>query len=469
MKFWQRKGLGLSPQGLSAIGLSITLKEAYQRYLRIAGPAVLQGLLLQLALLADLIMVGSLGVTAVAAVGVFEQPEMLILLMARSLAVPIIAMVSRRYGEGRLDAVEAILKQGLVLTVLLYTPLLILAYIELPSLIYLAGGGLDLLPQAIPYASWLVPGLFFSVCTQTIGAAFIGMGYTKEVFKSYVVGNIVNVFGNAFCIYGWFGLPRLGIAGIGIATMAGYFITLSLLLYKLSHKPKRHFLLTLQGKQGWCLQTETLHTIKHIGGPALGEQGCERFGMFVYTRLVAELGVVALAVHYVCMNLCDVYYLVANGLSQASSAKTGKWLGRHQSKIAVFFGHIGIQLALGLSLVGLLVYGLLGKELMELFSKNVDVVTLGSHIMLILAIASFPQALQAVYAGVLRGAGDTYYVMKYTLLSVALLRPLVTYGLCFACGLGLYGAWLALLLDQTIRMICARYRVKGRKWAEQVV
>ena len=106
---------------------------------------------------------------------------------------------------------------------------------------------------------------------------------------------------------------------------------------------------------------------------------------------------------------------------------------------------------------------------MELFSKTVDVVTLGSHIMLILAIASFPQALQAVYAGVLRGAGDTYYVMKYTLLSVALLRPLVTYGLCFACGLGLYGAWLALLLDQTIRMICARYRVKGRKWAEQVV
>lgn len=161
MKCWQRKGLVLSPQGLSAIGLSITLKEAYQRYLRIAGPAVLQGLLLQLALLVDLIMVGSLGVTAVAAVGVFEQAEMLILLMARSLAVPIIAMVSRRYGEDRLDAVEAILKQGLVLTVLLYTPLLVLAYIELPSLIYLAGGGPDLLPQAIPYASWLVPGLFF--------------------------------------------------------------------------------------------------------------------------------------------------------------------------------------------------------------------------------------------------------------------------------------------------------------------
>ena len=94
---------------------------------------------------------------------------------------------------------------------------------------------------------------------------------------------------------------------------------------------------------------------------------------------------------------------------------------------------------------------------------------LSGSLMGIMAVAAFPQALQQVYSGVLKGAGDTYYIMKYSLVSVAIIRPIITYLLCITLGLGLFGAWLSLCFDQSLRLCCSYLRFIRGTWQHKVV
>jgi MATE efflux family protein len=227
--------------------------------------------------------------------------------------------------------------------------------------------------------------------------------------------------------------------------------------------------LTLLHPSKWRFERSVLHTIFHVGGSSLGEQFFERFGMYTYTMIVASLGAVPLAAHYVCMNLMDIFYYFAMGLGFAGASHTGQNLGHKRPDLAKAFGRIGARMGLFVGLISGLIFISAGHLLVQAYTRESEVITLATALMGIMAIAAFPQALQQVFAGVLKGAGDTFYIMKYSLISVAVIRPIITYVLCITLGLGLYGAWISLCLDQSLRLVCAYIRFIGGTWQHKVV
>ena len=79
------------------------------------------------------------------------------------------------------------------------------------------------------------------------------------------------------------------------------------------------------------------------------------------------------------------------------------------------FGIIGARMGLVVGFISAMIFISAGHLLVQLYTRESDVVTLAGALMGIMAIAAFPQALQQVYAGVLKGAGDTFYIMKYSI------------------------------------------------------
>lgn len=436
-------------------------KVAYSTYLDIAWPASMQGLMLSLMISIDLVMVGGLGAGALAAVGIMSQPRMVMLAFVRALAVPITAMVARRKGEERYLEMNAVLKQSLLLGFLFYIPFLALSIMYMPEILTFAGAQPSILEEASTYGVYIVFSLFFSVFSQIIGAALVGVGHTKIIFKANVIGNITNTVLNFFLIYGVWIFPKLGVAGAGIATLICNVVTAFILGVVILDKKQE---LNLLDASSWKFTKEVLHGIKHIGGSSLGEQAFERFGMLTYTMMVASLGVIPLATHHVCMSLCDVFYMFAMGLSYAGASLTGQNLGRKRADLAEAYGKIGLWVGLVASIGAFLIYVLGRYPLMGLYTQDPEVLALGAEIIIIMAIASFPQTAQQVCSGVLKGAGDSYYVMLYSLFVIAIFRPILTYVLCFTLSLGLYGAWLALICDQSLRMCFSFVRFYSGAW-----
>ena len=65
-----------------------------------------------------------------------------------------------------------------------------------------------------------------------------------------------------------------------------------------------------------------------------------------------------------------------------------------------------------------------------------------------------------IHAGLLRGLGRTGFVAVYSLISIAVVRPILTVLLVYTFGLGLHGAWIALTVDQTPRAVCSMLGVR---------
>ena len=157
------------------------------------------------------------------------------------------------------------------------------------------------------------------------------------------------------------------------------------------------------------------------------------------------------------------------GLGFAGASHTGQSLGHKRPDIAKTYGKIGARIGFVVGLVSALIFIGPGDLLVQLYTRESEVITLAGALMGIMAIAAFPQALQQVYSGVLKGAGDTYYIMKYSLVSVAIIRPIITYLLCITFGLGLLGAWLSLCFDQSLRLCCSYIRFIRGAWQHKIV
>lgn len=247
-----------------------TTRELYSKYLKIAWPATLQGLMLQVMTAIDLAMVGALGASALASVGIMGQPEMVILLVCRALSIAITAIIARRHGEGDIDGMNAVLKQSILLNFLIYIPLLLLSFLNVESILRFTGAEDSYIETAVWYGRFIVISLLFQSFSQVVGAALIGYGNTKVIFKANVVGNILNTILNFFLIYGIGFFPELGVMGAGVSTMISSAVIALLLLRTISQSMPDG--LTLLHPSKWRFERTVLHTMYHVGGSSLGEQ-----------------------------------------------------------------------------------------------------------------------------------------------------------------------------------------------------
>ena len=190
------------------------------------------------------------------------------------------------------------------------------------------------------------------------------------------------------------------------------------------------------------------------------EQGFERIGMFLYSVMTAMLGMTDFAIHNICMTLCDIFYSFGQGFSKSSLALSGRFTGEGDGKSQKALLRWAKLLPAVCAVLAAAGYAVFAPRLMGFYSEDLFVIEKGSVILLFVAATCLPASQSLSLSGILRGRGDTNYVARYSFWSIAVLRPMVTWVLCFGFGLGLAGAWMALLLDQIMRWRFAAYRAK---------
>jgi len=91
---------------------------------------------------------------------------------------------------------------------------------------------------------------------------------------------------------------------------------------------------------------------------------------------------------------------------------------------------------------------------------------MGVQITKVLTIIVLLQIAQVIYMGCLRGAGDVLFTTIASTLSITIIRPIFSYLLCYAFGLGLVGIWLGIVCDQFSRFCLNTWRFKSGKWTK---
>ncbi len=473
-------------------GDMITTREAYKNLISIAVPSVAEMVLMSLIGSIDTMMVGSLGTAAIAAVGLVGQPRMLFLCMFFALNTGVTAIVARRKGEGNQAGANRTLRNAVLIALGLSLFLTFIAQLFARQLMGLAGAKADTIDAAETYFRIIMWSLPINAVTMCINAAHRGVGDTKITMYVNITANLVNVVCNYLLIGGNLGFPRMGVAGAALASVIGLVVGFFLCLFVLLRKKKNgqpNFLHISRG-DSWRFDSATVKGIAKIGGNAMIEQIALRIGFFTYARIVADLGTNAFAAHQICMQFLNLSFTFGDGLGIAGTSLVGQMLGKKRPDLSMIYGKCSQRLAFTIAVILASSICLLRYPLISLFMTppqntplpltatgadliyacqtvftNADVYATAARVMFMVALFQPFQTSAVVFSGCLRGAGDTKYVAMIMILTVSIMRPILSLVAIHVLGLDLVGAWSASLLDMMTRMTLSFRRFSSGKWS----
>ncbi len=430
--------------------------------MKIVWPSMLEGFLVALVTLFDGIMVSTLGNDANAGVTVTKQPIYLMICFITALNIALTAIVSRRYGEKDQVSVNKALHEGLKLSLLISVILSIIFACFSREFCVLMGATDNNIEYAATYLKIIAAGFVFNGLRLSINACQRGIGKTNISMVTNLIANLVNIGLNYLLIEGNLGFPRLEIAGAAYATITGNAVALGVCILTII-LPNKY--LKLSFKQLIHFDKKTLKAIFYLLPSALIDQLFLRIGFIVFAIIVNYLGDEAIYVHGICNDLNSLMFTLADGFSIGTAAVVGHRLGEKRKDLAIVYAKVSMMLSLAFATIICLLMIFMRVPLISLYRPDTDQkMLLASNIMIIAAFITFPQNIQWVITGILRGSGDTKFTAITSFTSVTVIRPIISYLLCYPIGLGVYGAWIGMLIDQTIRFGFNTWRFKTRKW-----
>lgn len=444
-------------------------KQLTLRALQVAWPAILESFFVALVAMVDSLMVSGLGSYAVAAIGLTTQPKFICLAVFIAINMAVSALVARRKGQENRDSANRILLTAIICVIVGIIIISSLAVSLADPIMHLVGSEPETHDSAVLYFRIIMSCIIFNVISLVINAAQRGSGNTKIAMKTNVTSNVINVIFNYLLIHGHFGFPALGIAGAAIATVLGTVVACGMSIASLFRKDSYVSIPYMIQKK----LPPTLTALKDItsfASTVFVEQLMLRFGFFMSALLTANLGTDALAAHQVGMNAMHLSFSFGEGLQVAAVTLIGQSLGQNNSTLAKRYGNICQGIGLFISVVLSVIYLLFGRWFFTLyFPKEPHIVDIGVVLMRFMMLIVLLQVSQVVYMGSLRGAGDVKFTTATSMISVAIIRPSVSYIAAYVLQLGLAGIWVGILMDQTVRLVLTALRFRSGKWVNKKI
>ncbi|MCR5796053.1 MAG: MATE family efflux transporter [Solobacterium sp.] len=438
-------------------------KSLLKETLSVAWPAVLESFFVSLAGMIDTMMVSALGTYAVASVGLTTQPKFITLAIFLSCNIAVSALVARRKGQGNRRNANEILVTALTFTVIACVIITLASIFGAHPIINFAGSNADTHSSAVLYFRVIQGGMIFNVLSLVINAAQRGSGNTKIAMRTNVVSSIVNIVFNYLLIGGHFGFPRWELFGAAFATVLGTVAACAMSIMSLFDKNSYlsiPYIMSEKIRPAW----DTMGSILRLGSNMFVENIAMRVGFLTTAILAAKLGTDAFAAHQVGMNFLSLGFSFGDGMQVAAVALIGRSLGEQDPEKAKRYGAFCQRTGLGISFILAIILFLFGRNLFSLFFADAHVLDMGMIIRNYIIVIVLFQISQIIYGGCLRGAGDVKYTLFAALISVTLIRTIVTWVLTSVLNFGLHGIWIGILADQISRFLFLSHRFRQGAW-----
>ncbi|HEB90781.1 MAG TPA: MATE family efflux transporter [Deltaproteobacteria bacterium] len=404
----------------------------------LAAPLVATQIMVTAMGVVDSAIVGRLGAAELGAVGLGGMWVWTITCFFVGTSAGVQTFVAQHHGAGRADRCGTWSWQGLASVVPLAGLAALAIFVAAEGFVAFLAPSEHIAPLATGYMRARAFGIMGITAASSLSSFFRGVGDTRTPLFATLVANVANLFLDLGLVYGWFGMPRLGVVGAGIATSISewiYFAAIATIFLRPFITRRFHT----------RFHPPDLAEIKRLwrtGIPIGGQWVIEMLAFAVFTTLVARMGDAPMAASQAFIQLLSLSFMQAVGISIATTTLVGRYIGAGQ--LEVVGRSFRSSMILGGILAGIIatLFVVVPDRLLGIFSRDPDVLRLGGPLLVVGAFYQFFDAIAIVTDGALRGAGDTRRpFLVRCLLSWFVFLPLA-YLLAFPMGWGLTGAWL---------------------------
>lgn len=334
------------------------------------------------------------------------------------------------------------------------------------ALLSFIGAEGQLLDYASQYLKIVGGFIFLQALIGALTAIIRNHGYTRIPMYVTTVMNIVNTVLDVVFVLGLFGFPKMGVAGVAIATSFSRVIgtiILLVILFKKIEKPSIFKLLK-------PFPFGQVKSLLKIGVPSAFETFNYNLSQLVVTSIVLTyLTATELITKTYVQIIAMGFYIFSLSIGQASQILTGHLVGAKKYDEAYKSGFRAFRNALIITIL-LSVIGIVFRvQIMGIFTNDAGVVAAGSTLIVLNLFIELGRTSNLVLINSLRGAGDVIFPTGAAVFSMWVISTLGAYLLAVVCGMGLNGLWIAFAADECFRGILMIFRWKGGKWRNKQI
>lgn len=374
--------------------------------------------------------------------------------------------VAQYHGSDQPHRIAASVWQAVYLGLLGSLAILPLGLLARP-LFDLAGHAPEVRELETVYFRLLILGSGFAIIPTALSCFFTGRGCTRTVMWVNISVTLLNVVFDYLLIFGYWGLPRLGIIGAGWATVIAS--ALGMVLF---------FILFIFGPDGraygvWQsrgFDRELFARLLRFGAPSGLHFMLDLLAWSLFIMLVGRLGVVALGATNLAFQINNVVFMPMTGFAIATATLVGQRLGQDDPRLAARTTWSAFEMTFAYMTTLALLYVLIPNVFLAPFGAKADpgqfaAVQQAAVIMLrFVALYSLFDGANLIFSAALKGAGDTLFVMVISSSLGMSLMVVPTWLICHDGKGSVWSAWLALTLFVCVLAVCFIWRFLQGKW-----
>jgi MATE family multidrug resistance protein len=440
---------------------------SYRQIVRLSTPVMLSQLSYTAMGIIDTIMVGRVGIVALASVGLGSILFWWLLSLFWGMLAGVNTLVSQAEGANDRPAAGVAFWQGIYLGLFLSVLVFVLWPLA-PHLMGWTGASPDVQENATDYMRIRLLGAFGLMLLMACDNFYRGIGRTDVPMWFGFVKLFLNSGANYIFIFGHLGVPAMGGVGAAVGTAiantvigVAMFVTLFVRsefrdVYRLRPRARLH--------------PRVFRALVVLSLPIGVQTFMEMGGFSVFTAVVARLGDPQLAATDAVIHAWSAAFMLSYGLSIAGQTLVGQCIGAGEKEEARVVIHRILKVGFVLMLVLGLGYLILPESLMALFVRPSELAVLlpfARPLFTIVAICLFFDLTFMVVAGGLRGAGDTTYAMAANVASAWLVFVPLT--LFVAPRYGLVAAWACVIVYLATMALLIWVRFRGTAWMKDAL
>ncbi|MDA8100096.1 MAG: MATE family efflux transporter [Nitrospiraceae bacterium] len=422
----------------------------------LAIPVVLSSLLQRTVGIVDVFLVGGLGASAIAAVGIAQVMVFVVMSLSWGINTGATVQMAQLWGAGRRDDAGHAGYQAVLMLVLAAAAITVLGNLFGWRVAGILGASGEVQRILFDYSRIIFTFILFTMAINVLSGVMHGTGDTKTPLVATLIVNILHVIVAVPLIYGKLGFPALGVKGAAIAIAVSESMgALFLLLRSLKRRyviPSRHI--------EWRFTAMAFR----LGWPITVDRFLQNAGSLTFAKVVLLYGTPVYAAHQVGLAIEAFSFMPGYGIAVAAATMVGQNLGADRPAEARLSSAEAYRLAVILMASMGVVFFFFPYLFLRLFTSDPEVIRYGILYMKIVAFAQVPLAMTMVLGGSLRGAGDTGFILFATIAGMWLVRIPVTAVLATQFDASIRTVWSVMILDWIVRMSLLTWRYRKESW-----
>ncbi|MFZ4260854.1 MATE family efflux transporter [Sphingobacterium sp. HJSM2_6] len=420
-------------------------KMYYLSTAALAGPVVISQLGHTLVQTADTIIVGQFaGTISLAAVSLVHSVFMVVLVIGLGISYGLTPLIAQENGRSNLKECAQLLSNSLWLNIVAAILLFLTVYYGSMYAMQHADQDPLVVETAKPYLLILSMSILPLMIFNTFKQFAEGLGYTKQAMNISIWGNVLNIILAIILVKGMFGIPAMGVKGVGIATLIDRILMMLVMVwYVLRSKNFKRYIDHFRIK---FIDINRIKKILKIGAPVAMQYVFE-IGAFAAAALIAgKIGAIQQAAHQTAITLAAMTYMMASGIAAAATIKIGNSYGNKNYFRLQKFASVSYHLVIVFMIICALIFAIFNQYLPYLISKDLEVIALAAPLLIIAGMFQLFDGTQVVGLGVLRGIGDVNIPTFITFFAYWVVGLPIAYLLGITLELGVKGIWYGLTI-----------------------